>query len=57
MGGATEQMAQMEARVERLENLESIRDSLHRYEQPYDLYGPPERLGRLSFTKGRQVVF
>ncbi len=55
MGGDTEQMAQLEARVERLENLESIRDSLHRYAHAIDY-------GRQSdwvdcFTKDGRFVF
>ena len=36
--GDAERMAQLEARLERLENLESIRDSLHRYAHSID-YG------------------
>src|SRR5258708_40095104 len=55
MGGDTERMAQLEARLERLENLESIRDSLHRYAHAIDY-------GRQSdwvdcFTKDGRFVF
>ena len=50
-----ERMARLEARLERLENLESIRDSLHRYAHAIDY-------GRQSdwvdcFTKNGRFVF
>ena len=53
--GDAERMAQLEARLERLENLESIRDSLHRYAHSID-YG---RQGDWvdCFTKDGRFVF
>jgi 3-phenylpropionate/cinnamic acid dioxygenase small subunit len=53
--GDAERMAQLEARLERLESLESIRDSLHRYAHSIDY-------GRQSdwvdcFTKDGRFVF